>query len=116
MERYKSIRAATYGMVFFATPHRGGEFVSLGKIAATIVRAVYHNPKNSFLESLEKDGLFASSMIDDFRSFLEDYQVISYYETRPLPNGIIVSCHNPGLTSLSIPGRKQKECRAWIEP
>jgi hypothetical protein len=78
-------------MVFFATPHRGSEAVPLGKVAARIVRAIYSTPTNSFLESLERDSLFASAQIDDFRSQLEDYQVLSFFETRASPHMGIVS-------------------------
>lgn len=91
VERYKPIRKATYGIVFFGTPHRGGEGVALGEIAAKIVRAVLREPKNSFLESLKKDGPFSQMILEDFRTQLEDYNVISYYETRPLGSHGIVS-------------------------
>jgi hypothetical protein len=87
-----SIKKATYGLVFFATPHRGGEFAQLGKIAAGIVRAIYSNPKNSFMDALEKDNLYADTIIEDFRNLLDDYIVYTFVESRPLPNlGAIVS-------------------------
>lgn len=91
VNRYKSIREATHGIVFFGTPHRGGEGVLLGEVASKIVRAVLREPKNSFLESLKNDGPFSQTILEDFRTQLEDYNVITYYETRPLGNFGIVS-------------------------
>ncbi|KAK5735538.1 hypothetical protein LTR17_008071 [Elasticomyces elasticus] len=87
---YASIRRATYGLVFFGTPHRGGEHVPLGKLAARIVRAVYRNPNNSFLEALEKDSIFADSIAQDFCNVAESFKVVSFYENRPTgPLGLI---------------------------
>ena len=80
---YGLISAATYGIAFFATPHRGGNFAALGDIASTIVRGVLRNPNNTFMEALKSDSLFAESIIEDFRHQLEDYHVLSFYETLP---------------------------------
>jgi triacylglycerol esterase/lipase EstA (alpha/beta hydrolase family) len=80
-DTYKAIRDATYGIAFFGTPHQGGNFAKLGDIAASIVRGVLHNPKNTFMEALKKDSLFSDTLVDDFRHQLEDYFVLSFYET-----------------------------------
>lgn len=50
-----------------------------------------HEPKNTFLEALEKDSLFADTTIEDFKEQLKKYRVISFYEARGLPNFGIVS-------------------------
>jgi hypothetical protein len=86
-----SIRTATYGIAFFGTPHQGGNFAKLGEIASTIMRGVLRNPKNTFMEALKKDSLFADDLIQDFRQQLEDYYVLSFFETRPLGNLGLVS-------------------------
>ena len=65
-DSYKSIREATYGIAFFGTPHRGGNFVKLGDIAASIVRGVLQNPSNTFMEALKKDSLFSDTLVGDF--------------------------------------------------
>ncbi len=82
-ETYSSIRDATYGIAFFGTPHQGGNGAKLGQIAATIAGAFLRNPKNTFLEALKKDSLFANDLIKDFRHQLEDYYVLSFHETLP---------------------------------
>jgi hypothetical protein len=83
-DTYKAIRDATYGIAFFGTPHQGGNFAKLGDIAASIVRGVLNNPKNTFMEALKKDSLFSDTLVDDFRHQLEDYYVLSFYETRQM--------------------------------
>lgn len=83
-DSYKSIREATYGIAFFGTPHQGGNFAKLGEIAASITRGVLRNPSNTFMEALKKDSLFSDTLVGDFRHQLEDYYVLSFFETRPI--------------------------------
>jgi hypothetical protein len=80
---HKAIRAATYGIAFFGTPHRGGRNVKLGSFAASMIRGPWA-PSNTFIEVLKKDSLFADALQNDFQHQLEDYKVLSFYETRPM--------------------------------
>jgi len=49
-------------------------------------------PPNTFMEALKKDSLFAESLAQHFRHQLEDYYILSFYETRPFNNlGIVRS-------------------------
>ncbi|MCJ1240785.1 hypothetical protein MMC14_008789 [Varicellaria rhodocarpa] len=90
-DSYKSIREATYGIAFFGTPHQGGNFAKLGDIAASITRGVLRNPSNTFMEALKKDSLFSDTLVEDFRHQLEDYYVLSFFETLPMGKlGLIV--------------------------
>jgi hypothetical protein len=82
-DSYQAIRNATYGIAFFGTPHQGGNFAKLGDIASTIARTVLQNPKNTFMEALKSDSLFANDLIEDFRHQLDDYYILSFYETVP---------------------------------
>jgi len=88
---YDPIRRATYGIAFFGTPHRGGNFVRLRDIAATIARGLLRNPPNTFLEALRADSLFADDLVQDFRQQLEDYYVLSIYETKRMGSLGVVS-------------------------
>jgi hypothetical protein len=45
---HKATRAATYGIVFFGTPHRGGRNVKLGSFAASIIRGLPLKAVGSF--------------------------------------------------------------------
>jgi hypothetical protein len=90
-DTYRAIRDATYGIAFFGTPHQGGNFTKLGDIASTIARGVLRNPKNTFMEALKADTLFADDLIKDFRQQLEDYYVLSFFETLPFKKLGLVS-------------------------
>jgi hypothetical protein len=78
---FETIRDATYGIAFFGTPHQGGNFAELGDIVASIVRVALRNVKNTFMEALKKDSPLLGTLTDDFRHQLEDYYVLSFYET-----------------------------------
>ncbi|KAJ5004002.1 hypothetical protein K4K48_010694 [Colletotrichum sp. SAR 10_66] len=82
--KYQQIRDATYGLVFFATPHHGSDYANLGGVAATIARAVLRTPKNPLLDSLKRDSLFSETQRKNFRHRLEDFKIISFYETLPM--------------------------------
>ena len=89
---YEEIRAATYGIAFFGTPHQGGNHAHLGDIASSIARTVLRNPKSTFIEALKRDSLFADSLTQLFRHQLEDYSILSFFETRSYKKLGIVSC------------------------
>lgn len=107
--RYKSIREATYGIVFFSTPHQAGEPGSLGKIASKIAQATMPDPRNSFLDALENDSLFTNTTFEDFRSQLEECTVISFYETQPLPHIDIVGRER----RADVARADYRSCRSW---
>jgi hypothetical protein len=83
-DTYKAIRDAAYGIAFFGTPHQGGNLAKLWDIAASIVRGVLRNPKNTFMEALKKNSLFSDTLVDDFRHQQEDFYVLSFFETLPM--------------------------------
>jgi hypothetical protein len=78
---FETIRDATYGIAFFGTPHQGGNFAKLGDMVASIVRGVLGNLKNTFMEALKKDSSLLDTLVDNFRHQVEDYDVLSFYET-----------------------------------
>ncbi|KAH6671182.1 hypothetical protein B0J14DRAFT_595495 [Halenospora varia] len=103
---YKCIRDATFGIAFFSTPHHGSNLGNLGYIAASIARAIFRNPKNTFMETLKKDSLFADEA-NDFRHQLENYHILSFYETLPTGKfGIIVDKKS---ATLGLPGDREKQ-------
>ncbi|MCJ1243623.1 hypothetical protein MMC30_000820, partial [Trapelia coarctata] len=106
-DTYKAIREATFGIAFFGTPHQGGELAKLGDIAASIMRAVFRNPKNTFLEALKKNSIFSNGVIDDFRHQLEDYYIVSFYETRRMAiHGLIVDKKS---ATLGLSGTRERQ-------
>ncbi|KAL4963231.1 uncharacterized protein BDV14DRAFT_177008 [Aspergillus stella-maris] len=88
---YQSIQAATYGIVFFGTPHRGSHLAKLGETLAKAVRAFLRTPNNTFINALKENDLYANELSANFQQLLEDYKYINFYETLPLRSlGIIV--------------------------
>jgi len=92
---YHDIYDAASGIAFFGTPHRGSAIAKFGDVAASIIRAVFHNPKNTFMDALKKDSMFSDFIIDDFRHQVERYQILSFFETEKIKNLGIVSFHPP---------------------
>lgn len=73
---------ATYGIVFFATPHLGGNYAALGKILSDIANITLRNPRSTLVKDLQKSSLFLGRLNEDFRHQLEDYYFINFFETR----------------------------------
>lgn len=81
-KRFLPIREATYGIAFFATPHRGGQYGLLGELVAKVVRGEFGNSNNTLIESLKHDGIYSNELVENFREELEDLHVLSFYEDR----------------------------------
>jgi triacylglycerol esterase/lipase EstA (alpha/beta hydrolase family) len=110
---YESILKATYGMAFFGTPHRGSTFAKLGDVAVSVVRSVLNNPKNTFMDSLKEDLLFSDTTVDDFRHQVENYQILSFYETQKTKNLGIVGITFDIDTTLTPLGCGQEIWNSW---
>jgi hypothetical protein len=66
------------------TPHGGAgpnSKVLLGNLCAKIARKVCGNASNDLIEAVESGSLFSDTLTEHFRHQLENYQVISCYET-----------------------------------
>ncbi|KAF8248012.1 hypothetical protein K440DRAFT_627751 [Wilcoxina mikolae CBS 423.85] len=83
-----SIYLATYGVVFFGTPHRGSQTASLGVIAATACKAVGKETNTNLLRSLETSSETLERISEAFakiisrreikvHSFLEEFSMSS---------------------------------------
>ena len=83
--RYHCLKASTHGLVFFATPHRGGEGAVVAEAAAKICSAFTGQPKNQLLNSLKRKSLITELSSDQFRLQLDDYEVLSFIESKKLP-------------------------------
>ncbi|KAI1177631.1 hypothetical protein F4777DRAFT_540755 [Nemania sp. FL0916] len=104
---YKQIWESTFGLVFFATPQQGGNHAGFGELLASIARSMLRNPSNTFMAALKGNSQVLSAITDDFRQMLEDFQIISFYETRPLGAfGIVV---DPKSALLGLPGTRERQ-------
>ena len=81
---YTCIKASTYGLVFFATPHSGGNKADVADCAAKWCSALTGQSKNSLLETLKKASLLNEISKDHFRPQIGDYEVLTFWETRKM--------------------------------
>ncbi|KAK8065405.1 hypothetical protein PG997_012152 [Apiospora hydei] len=78
---YTSIKDATSGLVFFATPQRGGEKkkVALGTIASNIARTLDWQKGSSVMEVLKKGSLFSEVLEEHRRHQFPHYDIVSFW-------------------------------------
>ena len=69
--------------MFFATPHRGGHYPSVGDIAVRIARSAPRAPRNDLLGALKANTDEATRRFEQFRHQLERYLVVSFFEGLP---------------------------------
>lgn len=100
---------ATYGIIFFGTPHGGGNNVKAGQLAASIARFLWHKPKNSMLEALQGSSFFAEQNKDDFIQRAKDFAFVSFYETLPFKGTMVSRTNLPSATCSSAYDRLSLE-------
>ena len=78
---YTSIKDATSGISFFATPHTGGDWrlVSLGSLAAKMASKAGFKRGESVMETLKEGSIFSDIMQDQWRHQLESYDLVSFW-------------------------------------
>ena len=83
---YESIHNATRGVVFFGTPHRGGNLATLGDRMAKICRVVSGDVRNNIMEALRTDSMFAGDINKDFarRAMALELRVLNFIENLPI--------------------------------
>ncbi|KAL8711670.1 MAG: hypothetical protein Q9225_007083 [Loekoesia sp. 1 TL-2023] len=86
---YKCLKASTYGLVFFATPHCGGEKAGVAEAAANVCSAFTGQPKNKLLDSLKANSLINGLSSDLFKHQLDHYDIFSFIERRKMPLKIV---------------------------
>jgi hypothetical protein len=77
---YRSIVEATRLLVFFATPHQGGNYASVGDIVAKIVRMSTWEPRNDLLDALKENSDQAAQRFEQARHLTEKCLVVSFFE------------------------------------
>ncbi|KAJ8131744.1 hypothetical protein O1611_g1880 [Lasiodiplodia mahajangana] len=103
-DSYTAIRACTYGLAFFGTPHRkSGHTGSWGDVAERVARYVLGNPESAFTEGLRLGSQFAEELSEGFRKLKYTYNdypypVINFCETREHRDlGLIVDRYSGAL-------------------
>ncbi|KAL3417461.1 NB-ARC domain-containing protein [Phlyctema vagabunda] len=86
--QYTKLRTATYGLVFFGCPHHGAKGVELGNVAAKVAKFVSNgSASNELLDCLKHNSFFTREMSENFKYQLEQYMVVSFFETKPMQLG-----------------------------
>ncbi|KAI1470948.1 uncharacterized protein F4812DRAFT_419582 [Daldinia caldariorum] len=104
----KPILQATRLLVFFATPHRGGNYANIGDIVAKIVRFGSGNRRdNKLLDELQKNSDSANKRFVQSRHIYERCLVVNFFEGESYGKlGIIV---NQDSATLGLPGPREKQ-------
>lgn len=113
---YEQLLQSIYGLVFFGTPHGGGNNASLGEIAAGVARVLLRTKKNDYLDALKKNSFFAEALRNDFRNRLDDFPIVTFYENRKT-KGVVVGRSTSFLVTFTyimatVGGRPSSSC-AW---
>ncbi|KAF2872761.1 hypothetical protein BDV95DRAFT_397503 [Massariosphaeria phaeospora] len=107
-DSYSEILRSTKLLVFFGTPHRGGNHATVGDYVARLYKTMARNPRNDLVESLREFSDTATKRYEQFRHKLEDFLIISFFETLPYSKvaGLIVDKHS---ATLNLPGKREKQ-------
>ena len=81
---YGGLRKATKALVFFATPHRGGNRTTIGQVSVNVVTFFSGNVRNDLVESLAKSSKYLAQLSADFSYQYEDYDFLSVVEMKGL--------------------------------
>ncbi|KAF2736238.1 hypothetical protein EJ04DRAFT_433468, partial [Polyplosphaeria fusca] len=76
--RFKSIHQATKAIIFFGTPHHGGNYINIGLTAQKIVAASGLNASDRLLRDLKFDSSIAKMLSEEFTHFLDERKPIVY--------------------------------------
>jgi hypothetical protein len=110
---YSSIKDATSGLAFFATPQSGGDqtLVNLGRIAVAIANTVGFSTKSDVLSTLKKGSVFSDIMAEQWRHQLESYDIVSFWGDHDTVSGYAVFFDKVSNDSF-IAGRPERKCQA----
>jgi hypothetical protein len=80
-----------------------------------VARGILRTADNTFIEALKKDSMFAEGIIEDFKHQLEDFVVLSFFETLPYKKMGLVYCEYLTLIILilMLSDRRQAICHTW---
>ncbi|KAK4141539.1 WD40-repeat-containing domain protein [Dichotomopilus funicola] len=106
-ESYKSIFEATCLLVFFATPHRGGNYASVGHVAAKLFTKALRTGPNDLTNALERNSNEATKRFEQARHIFERTLVVNFYEGRRYHKTDVIVDKDSG--TLNLPGSIEKQ-------
>ena len=75
-ELISSLYKATYGILFFGTPHKGLVVTDIEKMIAEDD----DHPRSALLKEIEEKSSMLLSQISDFKNIIRGRKVVSFYE------------------------------------
>ena len=69
---------ATYGILFFGTPHKGLVIDDIKRIVA----GDDDNPRTELLEQVNAKSDLLMHQLVDFKNLIRDWKIVSFYETK----------------------------------
>jgi len=69
---------ATYGILFFGTPHKG---LLIDDIQRMVAGEDQH-PRMKLLEQIKQDSDLLINQLTDFKNLIRDRRIVSFYETQ----------------------------------
>ncbi|MCJ1406858.1 hypothetical protein MMC19_000928, partial [Ptychographa xylographoides] len=82
---FNPIWEAAVGLVFFGTPHRGGNAGGAAALAARIAKLwANDSAENNLLMCLKPDSLFTQESSERFSEQLDKYHILTFIETIPM--------------------------------
>ena len=70
LQDHRDILSSTTAILFFGTPHRGGEHVDLGLVAQKIALAVGFSANDKNLKDLRRNATLPRLLSEDFASIV----------------------------------------------
>ncbi|XDG07755.1 hypothetical protein ABKA04_007370 [Annulohypoxylon sp. FPYF3050] len=104
---YRTIAEATKLLIFFATPHRGGNYANIGDVVASIVRTSIRRPNNGLLDALKKDSDTATMRFEQSRHIYERCNIVNFFEGEPYGNFEMIV--DKDSATLGLPGSREKQ-------
>jgi hypothetical protein len=80
----KAIKISTYGILFFGTPHTGGNGVPWAKLLLNVASIRYHT-SDRLVKHLEHDSEWLEMQLKQYNSISADFITKFCYETFPTP-------------------------------
>ncbi|KAF3407827.1 hypothetical protein DPV78_000268 [Talaromyces pinophilus] len=104
-EKFGAIGASTTGLVFFATPHAGGQgqLVKLGDYIAKFAMSLNIQRGDNILEILKSSSLAADTLREHWRHRLDKFDIVSFWGNRD-------SIVEKESARFGLPGDREK----WI--
>ncbi|WJG37392.1 uncharacterized protein FOBCDRAFT_149100, partial [Fusarium oxysporum Fo47] len=87
LERQKAVKLSTYGLLFLATPHQGGQGVSIAKIITNILSTVTYTNKK-LLDRIEPNSEWLQDLQSRYNSISQDFATTYFYETQEMKTPI----------------------------